>query len=278
MAVAKSYEDMQQIGEPFEDEGKMYVKVRGKCPRCGGSGHYSYNQIDGTKCYGCMGSGIKLMTVRWYTEAERARQDRAAEKRAEKRAVAQEQRRIKFAARNAFGFGEAGFITLVRGDNDAIKEWREDHPGLIWFNMIFKWYAPSKNELSDLPEGITTIRLNWTDVRDESDEEDLQMKDNDFVTAYVNSLTAVPSKSEYQGTVGEWMTKDVTIKRNLAFENRYGTTHMHIMEDEAENVYVWNSSSKSIEEGKTVTLKMKVKEHKDYNGVHQTVVWYCRLV
>lgn len=30
------------------------------CGRCGGSGNYSFNQIDGTRCYGCGGSGIKL--------------------------------------------------------------------------------------------------------------------------------------------------------------------------------------------------------------------------
>ena len=30
------------------------------CGRCGGTGQYSYNQIDGTKCYGCGGSGLAL--------------------------------------------------------------------------------------------------------------------------------------------------------------------------------------------------------------------------
>ena len=30
------------------------------CSRCGGTGHYSYNQMDGSKCYGCGGKGIKL--------------------------------------------------------------------------------------------------------------------------------------------------------------------------------------------------------------------------
>lgn len=27
------------------------------CGRCGGCGHYSYNQIDGDRCYGCGGTG-----------------------------------------------------------------------------------------------------------------------------------------------------------------------------------------------------------------------------
>ena len=38
MAVAKSYENLEIIGEPFEENGKMYVTVKGKCPRCGGDG------------------------------------------------------------------------------------------------------------------------------------------------------------------------------------------------------------------------------------------------
>lgn len=30
------------------------------CGRCGGSGRYSYNQIDGDLCYGCNGAGVRL--------------------------------------------------------------------------------------------------------------------------------------------------------------------------------------------------------------------------
>lgn len=30
------------------------------CGRCGGTGHYSYNQIDGTMCYGCGGKGVVI--------------------------------------------------------------------------------------------------------------------------------------------------------------------------------------------------------------------------
>ncbi|CAB4165194.1 hypothetical protein UFOVP820_21 [uncultured Caudovirales phage] len=30
------------------------------CSRCGGSGHYSFNLMHGSRCYGCGGSGYKL--------------------------------------------------------------------------------------------------------------------------------------------------------------------------------------------------------------------------
>ena len=283
MAVAKSYENMEILSQPFEDEGKMYVKVKGKCPRCGGSGHYSYNQIDGTRCYGCGGSGIKTMTVRWYTDKERAAQDRAAERRAEKRAVAQEARRVKFAARNAFGFGEAGFITLYKGDAARISEFFKnftiDEVGhrAAWYNTIFHWYTPSKMDVPELPEDIEAVTLDWDEVRDESDPEGLAMKDNDFVTTYVNGLISIPSKSEYQGTVGEWIVRKVVVTKNIALSSRYGESHMHILEDEDGNVYVWTTGSKNYEVDKVLDLKMKVKEHKDYNGTKQTVVWYCKL-
>lgn len=37
-----------------------YVK---ECGRCGGDGHYSYNQITGTRCFGCGGSGRQLIRI-----------------------------------------------------------------------------------------------------------------------------------------------------------------------------------------------------------------------
>ena len=30
------------------------------CGRCGGSGHYSFNMVNGTTCFGCSGKGVKL--------------------------------------------------------------------------------------------------------------------------------------------------------------------------------------------------------------------------
>lgn len=30
------------------------------CERCKGSGHYSFNPVDGTRCYGCTGRGTKV--------------------------------------------------------------------------------------------------------------------------------------------------------------------------------------------------------------------------
>lgn len=40
------------------------------CGRCGGGGRYSWNQIDGDKCFGCGGSGKRLAKITAATVAE----------------------------------------------------------------------------------------------------------------------------------------------------------------------------------------------------------------
>ena len=273
MPTAKSYENMKIIGEPYEVDKKMYVKVIGPCKRCGGSGHYSMDAHGNTICYRCNGSGKESMEVRWYTESQRATLDRAAEKRAAEKQKKAEERAIKFKARNAFGFGEKGFITLVIGEHDTIQAWRETLPEhTVWYNEIFGWFIPSERTPDEFPSDIKTIVLDWDSVK----INDLEMKPNAEVHQYVETLTYEPSKSEYQGTPGEWLIKDVIVKQAITLEGYYGTSTMHIMEDADENVYVWTTSSKHIAADTELHLRMKVKEHKEYKGTKQTIVYYCK--
>jgi len=275
MAVAKSYENMQVVGEPFEHDGKMYVRVSGPCKRCGGSGHYSMNAQGDTTCYRCNGSGKENMEVRWYTDKERAAQDRAAEKRAEKKKIEVEKRAVRFKARNAFGFGEAGYITLVIGEHDVIQSWRDKLPEhTVWYNEIFHWFIPSDRTPAEIPSNIKTIKLDWDSIK----IDDLEMRPRKEVEEYVSSLVYEPSKSTYQGEVGTWLIKDVVIKSNIELDSRFGLSHMHVMEDEDGNVYVWTTASKNIAAGTALHMKMKVKEHKEYKGTQQTIVFYCKEV
>lgn len=266
---------MQVVGEPFEHDGKMYVRVSGPCKRCGGSGHYSMNAQGNTTCYRCGGSGKENMEVRWYTDKERAAQDRAAEKRAEKKKIEAEKRAVRFKARNAFGFGEAGYITLVIGEHDAIQAWREGLPEhTVWYNEIFHWFIPSDRTPAEIPSNIKTIKLDWDSIK----IDDLEMRPRKEVEEYVSSLIYKPSKSAYQGEVGTWLIKDVVIKSNIELDSHFGLSHMHVMEDEDGNVYVWTTASKNITAGTALHMKMKVKEHKEYKGTQQTIVFYCKEV
>jgi len=283
MPTAKSYENMTILGEPYKRDNKMYVRVQGLCPRCGGTGNFSYNPMNGSTCFRCNGSGKEIKEVRWYTESQRAALDKAAEKRTNVRVAKVEERRVKFAARNAFGFGEEGFIILYKGDENEIHEffsnrYDEDGKCIARYNTIFQWYSPSTLPIpADLPETITPIRLDWNMVRDENDNEDLTMRDADEITKFVQTIIREPSRSVYQGEKNEWLERKVVIKKNVALDGNYGSSHLHVMEDTDGNVYVWTTASKSLAEGATFTIKMKVKDHKEYNGVQQTIVYYCKV-
>ena len=74
MTVARSYEKFEIQGEPFKESGRWYVNVM--APK-----------------------GLKK--VRWYSDAERAAQDRKA---------GVEEPVFDFNAKHAFGFDEAGYI------------------------------------------------------------------------------------------------------------------------------------------------------------------------
>lgn len=60
---------MLMTAVPTADTKLTDVLETEDCGRCGGTGHYSYNQIDGTRCYGCGGKGTR------YTKRGRAARD-----------------------------------------------------------------------------------------------------------------------------------------------------------------------------------------------------------
>lgn len=238
MPVAKTYQQMEIQGEPFEENGRMYVYV---------------GAAKGTK------------KVRWYTETEYRRMYPNEEPRSEL---------MNFNARHAFGFGELGYITLYKGSAAQIEQLVLKQRSLFRSNLTFGYYTPSHLPLPTLPDSITPIKLTWAEVMDY----DTRMKSHEIVAKYVNGLLAINqnSASKYQGTKDEWIEKTVTIKENTASKSHFGEEHTHVMRDAEGNTYIWKTGSKNIAVDVEVHLKMKVKEHKEINGEQCTVVWYCK--
>jgi hypothetical protein len=114
-------------------------------------------------------------------------------------------------------------------------------------------------------------------VRNLNDPENLTMRDDAEVSKLIHELLDDLSKSEYQGEVGDWLEREVTIKKNVPVDGRFGESRVHIMEDADGNEYVWITASKNLEVGYKCVMRMKVKEHKEYNGVKQTIVYYCKM-
>ena len=135
MPVAKTYEKMQIQGEPFSENGRLYVNVI--APK-----------------------GLKK--VRWYSETE---YNRMYSKEVEngKHDV------MDFNARHVFGFGDLGYISIYRGNEADLEECMENHHESFRRNLTFGIYTPSRLQLCDLPDGITPVRLNWEEVMDHDD-------------------------------------------------------------------------------------------------------------
>ena len=235
MAVAKTYTNMTVSGEPFKENGRMYVNVITK-------------------------KGLKK--VRWYTDSE-------YHKLYPNEAIVS-----TFNARQAFGFGDKGYITIYRGKN--IERWAEQDRTNIWRNMIFGYYTPSKFDARQTDSNVVAIQLYWDDIK----ATDTSIKSDEEVIKYVNSLyhNNDDCASKYQGSKDEWLQKTVTINEKTSKEGHFGTKHSYLMSDAENNLYSWETGAKDYSCDTTVSLKMKVTDHKEINGEEVTIVWYCKEV
>ena len=266
MAVAKSYENWEIVGDVFTDEaGKEWVRVRHSCPRCGGTGNYSFNMMYGSTCFRCSGSGKESKNVRWYTDEERARMDahneaEAAKRQAARMSAAEYKRGPEY---NNFG-DENGYIDIVLGNTYPIKDTLKAHG--CKYTAAFGWYIPYGVDFK--PEGYDLLRLNWAEVSDEKGF----IKSEGELRKIIEKATFVPSPSEYQGQPEDKITRTVTVVRNIPLTSYYGDSNCHIMEDVVGNIYVWTTAAKNIPEGSKIQFTGKVKAHQERKGVKQTIM------
>lgn len=240
MPVAKTYSKLELSGEPFKENGRMYINVI--APK-----------------------GIKK--VRWYTDAEYQRMYPDEQK---------ENDIMDFNARHAFGFREPGYITIYRGDENLLEEFVESHRTSFWRNLTFNYYTPSHIEVPELPKGIEAIQLKWEEVQDHDD----RMKPHEEVVKYIANhySKSTNNVSAFQGQENDWLEKEVSITKNTKREDHFGEKHTHTMRDAEGNIYVWETGAKDFEVGMVIKLKMKVKAHKEINGEKCTIVWYCKEI
>ena len=127
--VAKSFQDMEQVTEPYAVSGKMYVKV--KHPNTG-----------------------NIRQVRWYSDSEYSKYYPEVK-------IIQPKKSQK----DALGFTN-GYITIFKGNTYANLDWFKE--SVARYARHWGWYIISTIEIpTDLPEDIEPIRLNWEDVSDD---------------------------------------------------------------------------------------------------------------
>lgn len=126
MAVAKSYQSLEQIGNPFAQGNKMYVMVR---------------KADGS-----------TQRVRWYSDAEYAKLYGVAETA------------VPHNRKEALGFAK-GYITIFKGDTYSLKDWFSASPAR-YARMWGWYFPSTEELPDPLPAGIEPIRLTWEEVSD----------------------------------------------------------------------------------------------------------------
>lgn len=237
MPVAKSYQELEIVGDVFVSSGRQYVNVKLK-------------------------SG-KLKTVRWYSDAEYRKMYPEAV------AVAHSTDPFSKSQKEVLGFTK-GYITIFKGDTYAEVDWFR--ASIARYTRWWGWYIISTEEVpADLPEGITPIQLPWELVG----QEDGNLKPEHLVKEAVESIIYEESESEFQGAIGERLDLYLTVERTIELDGSYGRSTMHIMRDDCGNLFVWTTASKSWSAGTEHHIKGTVKDHRKYKNECQTVLTRC---
>jgi len=91
--------------------------------------------------------------------------------------------------------------------------------------------------------------------------------------------STIPTQPEFVGIIGEKRTFRVLVEKMMPFPSNYGRgqTYLHLMRDENGNQIVWWAGD-PLQEGETYTIQGKIKEHKVFNGIPQTIINYAKVI
>ena len=241
--VAKSYQNLPIIGEPYEKNKRKYIIVECK------NGHRK--------------------EVRFYTEAEYTKMYPTEANKDVDAVLGKKIRPTK----DVLGFTN-GYITIFKGDTYALLDWFREEPKCR-YHKIFGWYVISEDELPEIPAGISPVELRWEDVA-LVDEDTL--KSEAAIKEHINSLIYESTGSEWQGEVGDRIERQLTVTKVIPLDTGfYGPSTFHLFVDADGNEYSWTTSSKTLEVGDSYLTRGTIKELKIYHNSKQTVLSRCRL-
>lgn len=284
--VSNSYKNWERLGEPFEKNGKLYTRAKCQCDRCV-KGVYicrvENNQpvphpAYGGVCLKCGGTGFLTKEIRLYTEKEYNQKEAAAARAKEKKAAELEEKmKREYAEKKATwmeknGFDAEGATYIITGDSYSIKE---ELKAAGWkFDSVLLWHKADPAGYEDRVKKFYDNELieysAWGEGHFKTGAKEYIMQK--MLPAEVQDLT-------YVGEIGEKLKKvPVTYTRHNSFCGRYGLTNIYEFKDEDMNHLVWFTAKDiDFEIGDILYLDGTIKEHKDYNGIPQTIVTRCKL-
>ena len=283
--VADSYKNSTQIGEAYEENGRMYIKIKTPCPRCGATGNYSYNPLDGTRCFKCNGNKYIIQKVRAYTEKEytrmqaaneRARAKKEAEKEAKARDLIENAAKYKHEVALKLGFGEDEKAYLVYGDDTfAIKDKLKELGAR--FDPTLKWFFSKEVEL---PEGYKLCAMSFDELYNYNPQSKWAEFKEDAKAIVLRRMIELkgPSTSVYYPGQEKERIRNITAKVSSirGFEEIYGYTSVYTFTSE-NYVFVWMTSKydAGLSVGETVDLTGTIKKFDEYMGIKNTYLTRC---
>ena len=280
--VADSYAKCEQVGEPFLKSGRQYIRIKGVCKRCGGSGHYGPASVNEGRCFRCGGSGTEYGEVRVYTEKEYAAMQRQKEraqarKEEERKRAYEEGVKYRHEAIVKFGFGEDEKIYVVYGgDTFAIKDQLKEMGA--HFKTLFKWYF---SEPVELPEGYFLLPVSFDEVCEylpASKFIEVNPKTESIIKEKIAVAREETQPSDYYPVEEKERIRDieVTFTEYHSFDGNYGTTFVYMFTLDT-YTFVWMTSKllSDIERGQKVLLTGTVKKFDMYDGIKTTYLTRC---
>ena len=212
------------------------------------------------RMYVKVNTGKTVRQVRWYTENEyRSMYGESATQEAKK------------SQKEVLGFAE-GYITIFKGETFEKKE--ELREAGATYTRLWGWSIAGGKEVPGI-DGLEPVRLDWSLVGGE----DGKCYNEEVIKNAVEPLLYGAGKSTHQGEIGERLRNiPVVVVSCNQFTSNFGDKNVITFEDEYENVYVWFTTTRSLEAGTHWILTGTVKTHNIYKGTAQTTLTRCSLV
>lgn len=167
------------------------------------------------------------------------------------------------------------FVTIFKGNTYDVKDWLKEHDAK--YNKAMGWYIPGDKLVPEVfPGDIEPIRLTWEQISN-GDEPKSESEIKEVVDSIVY---AGVSNSQFVGAVGDKVAAYVTCEKVVNLMGYYGPSTMYTFHDDKENVYVWTTTSEKQEievDGKYI-ISGRVKDHKTFRGVAETILTRCKVV
>ena len=273
--VAESYQRMEQIGEPFDRNGKKYITVKDPCPRCGGSKVMAYYaHVDNGICFKCGGAGYFLKDVRVYSEKEYAAAQKAKERARERRQQRVNDERHKaqneWPQKHGFNEGNTTFIFLT-GNTYDIKD--ELKAAGYKFNNDIGWHGPEAFEV----DGYKQVEISFEDLYEFAPYAfNPDFIGEDLVKQKRSDAVSERSASKYVGEIGERLRGLVVSYEGCrGFDGAFGYTYVYTFKY-GDNIMNWfTTKDLDLIEGDMVILTGTVKKHEVYKDECVTYLNRC---